>query len=102
MIDPCPAKQYMNHPAAIHLSRKGVVPSRIVFIWPLAFEKCLRLAVAPLLFPVSSDRVAAMMQHHRAWGKTERPTPLLQAPTKIDVVASDSEYGIEPAHGFKA
>src|SRR5262245_51390069 len=43
-----------------------------------------------------------MMQHHRAWRKTKRPTPLLQAPAEVDVVARGAKCGIEAAHSFKA
>src|SRR5215207_6678844 len=71
---------------------EGVVPLR-----PFPLQQRFGLAVALLLLPVSSDRVAAVVPDQRRRIEAEGPPPLLESPADIHVVTRHPESRVEAA-----
>jgi hypothetical protein len=67
----------------------------VVFSWPFFCEQCFRFGVTKLLPEVSFDWIAAVMPNDSCRSVPESPTPLLQAPTHVDVIARDPKSRIE-------
>ena len=86
-----------REPRAVDAARPAHVPRAVVLLRPLALEQCFRAAVPDLLLPIRAHRVPAVMPHHGGGTEAEGPTPLLQAPAHVDVVAGGTELRVESA-----
>src|SRR5215217_4797954 len=72
---------------------EGVVPLR-----PFRLQQRFCLAVALLLLPICSDRIAAVVPNHRRRAEAKSPPPLLKPPADIHVVARHPESRVEAAN----
>ena len=75
-----------SRPAGVDPPYPADMPERVAPLWPFVLELRLRFAIAVLLLPISADRVAAVVPHHSGRAEADRPPPILQSPTQIDIV----------------
>src|SRR5215470_2001163 len=71
------------------------MPECVAPLWPFNRKLGFRFAVAALLLPVGADRITAVMPDHSRRAKANRPPPILQSPTQIDVISRGAKTGVK-------
>src|SRR5215470_16796152 len=71
------------------------MPKCVAPLWPFNRKLGFRFAVATLLLPVGADRITAVMPHHSRRAEADRPPPILQSPTQIDVISRRVKTRVE-------
>src|SRR5215472_1678569 len=71
------------------------MPKCVAPLWPFNRKLGLSFAVAALLLPIGADRITAVMPDHSRRAKANRPPPILQPPTQIDVISRRTKTRVE-------
>ena len=85
----------------VNSSLEGSVTRGIIPLGPFGFQQGLGASVAPLLFEVFADGIAPVVPNHGSGTKAESPSPLLESPADIHVIAGSIKLRVEPPHGFE-
>src|SRR5262252_6611362 len=88
-------RTWAYRPAGVDPPRPADMPKCVAPLWPFNRKLGFRFAVAALLLPVGADRITAVMPHHSRRAEADRPPPILQSPTQIDVISRRTKTCVE-------
>src|SRR5712692_4191377 len=82
-------------PAGVDPPYPADMPECVAPLWPFALKLGLRFSIAVLLLPISADRITAVVPHHSGRAEADRPAPIAQSPTQIDVISRRAKTRVE-------
>src|SRR6267378_1927428 len=97
VIDALPQQIAEPRAAGVNPPGPANMAERVAALRPFVFESRFGPAIAVLLLPISADRVAAVVPHHRCRAEADRPALVLQAPADVDIVAGRAKARVEAA-----